>query len=779
MIAAAVFSIAAVACIAPLINRWTRDATGWLLALLPAGWAVYFASVLPSVAAGEIVTASWVWAAPFGLSLSFRADGLSLLMALLITGIGALVTIYAQGYLHHHPQRGRFYAWLLLFMSAMLGVVLADNLLLLFLFWELTSFSSYMLIGFDHEQANSRAAALQALLVTAGGGLALLGGLVMLGLIGGTFEYSSLASQGPMLAAHPLYTPAIVLILIGAFTKSAQFPFHFWLPSAMAAPTPVSAYLHSATMVKAGVYLLAHLAPVLGGTQLWSLAVGGVGAITMLLGAYVALSQTDLKRILAYSTVSTLGALMMLVGIGTPLALEATVVLLLAHALYKGALFLVAGAVDHAVGTRDVRVLSGLRRHMPPIAIAAAIAAISMAGLPPLFGFISKELTYEAGLDAGVGWVTALVLAFISSVYVAGVVGVAPFWGKAFRAPDTHSSAEPSADHDEQHAHAHPHHTPLSLWLGPAVLAGLSLLAGLIPGPVSALLISPAASAVIGKPVELKLALWHGLNPALILSVVTVLAGVVLYAARARVRQVVDRWTVQWSAAGVYDAMIRGLNGLATNVTRVVQSGYLRYYLMVIVLVAVGLIGCTLLSRGGLRLPVMDGEIRFYELAPAALILMGALVAITTRSRLGAVVALGVTGFGVALIYLLFGAPDLAITQFLIESLTVILFVLAFYHLPRFASFSPRRARLRDAVIALLAGGLMTALVLSAVGVQLFPSIVTYFNESALPLAHGRNVTNVILVDFRGLDTLGESTVLAIAAIGVYALLKLWRRGSQ
>jgi multicomponent Na+:H+ antiporter subunit A len=353
---------------------WAVSA-GWFLAVLPAGLTLYFISLLPSAAAGAPLAFSSEWVAELGLVLSFRADGLGLLFALLISGVGTLVFVYAGGYLKGNPNLGRFYAWLAVFMAAMIGVALSDNILLLFVFWELTSISSYMLIGFEHERESARFSALQAFLVTGAGGLALLAGLLLLGSAGGTFELSELLTQGEVLRTSPFYLPAVILVLLGAFTKSAQFPFHFWLPNAMEAPTPVSAYLHSATMVKAGVYLLARMGPALNGTDLWFYAVGGVGAVTMLIGGYLALTQTDLKRLLAYSTVSALGMLTMLIGLGSHYALEAAVVLLLAHSLYKGALFLVAGALDHETGTRDVTQLGGLFPRMRLTAVAG--------GLPP------------------------------------------------------------------------------------------------------------------------------------------------------------------------------------------------------------------------------------------------------------------------------------------------------------------------------------------------------------------------------------------------------------
>jgi len=743
---------------AAALTRRLGAAAGWALAALPAAITLYSLSLIPGVAAGRPVMVTAAWAPQLGLNLSFRADGLSLLFTLLISGMGTLVFIYAGSYLKGHPQLGRFFGWLLVFMAAMLGVALADNMLLLFIFWELTSLSSFMLIGFNHQQAAARNAAQQALLVTGGGGLALLGGLLLLGQAGGTLELSALTAQGAALRAHPLYLALLLLVLAGAFTKSAQFPFHFWLPNAMEAPTPVSAYLHSATMVKVGVYLLARLSPTLGGTAAWLYLVGGAGALTMIVGALLALRQTDLKRLLAYTTLSALGMLTMLIGLGTRAALSAALVLFLAHGLYKGALFLVAGILDHETGTREVTRLGGLFRALPRTGVAAALAAGSMAGLPPLFGFIAKELTYEAGLHAN-GWLlAATVTASLVFVFVALVVGLGPFWGAAGQTPKT------------------PHEAPAAMWLGPALLGALSLLVGLVPGPVGAYLLGPALAAVQGEAATLKLALWHGVNPAFLLSLGTLAGGAALFAARRPLRLALARVQWPWGPDWLYEQALTGLITGATALTRRLQSGYLRYYLLIILTALVGLVGATLVARAGLQWPALPFDARFYEIGLAVVILAAALQAITTRSRLGAVAALGAAGYCVALIFLLFGAPDLALTQFLIESLTVILFVLAFYHLPNFAQLSSRRSRLRDAGIALLVGSLMTALVLSAVTVSLYPSIADYFVTQSLPLAHGRNIVNVILVDFRGLDTLGEITVLSIAAAGVVALLKLRRQ---
>jgi len=762
---AAVLSGFLLALAAPGVVRLARGASGWLLALLPAALTAYFVRYLGPVAAGRAVAVSYPWAPDLGVSLSFYLDGLSLLFALLICGIGALVVVYAGRYLYGHPHLGRFYVYLLAFMASMLGLVLAGNVLTMFIFWELTSLTSFLLIGFEHEREAARAAALQALLVTGAGGLALLAGLVLLGQVGGSLEFPALLNGGRAIQSHPLYLPILLLILAGAFTKSAQFPFHFWLPGAMEAPTPVSAYLHSATMVKAGVYLLARLSPILGGSDAWHYLVVGAGAATMLLGALVALWQRDLKRILAYSTVSTLGALVLLLGLDTVLSVKAAMLFLLAHALYKGALFLVAGAVDHETGTRDVTRLGGLARAMPLTAVAAGLAALSMAGLPPMLGFINKELLYEAKLQAprAAALVTgAGVLANVFLVAVAGIVGLAPFFRRRADLPKK------------------PHEAPPAMLLGPLLLAGMGLSCGLFPEVIANSLLSAAVSAVRAEATTVELKLWHGINPVFALSVLTLAAGAGVYAARGVIRRAgpladaVGRWGPQrW-----YTLLLAGLNGLARAQTRLLQNGYLRVYLMVIIVTTVGMAGSALLLRGGLSGPIGDlSDVRPYEGIIAVLILAAALMAVLTPSRLAAAAALSVIGYGVAIIYMLFSAPDLAMTQFAVETLTVILFVLVVYRLPRFAPFSGRRARVRDALLAFLAGALMTALVLTATAVPRQSHLASYFAENSWTRAHGRNVVNVILVDFRALDTLGEITVLSVAAIGVYALLRLRLEG--
>jgi multicomponent Na+:H+ antiporter subunit A len=735
-----------------------------VLALYPLAAAIFALSQSGAIAGGGVARESLAWAPSLGLSLSFALDGLSLLFVLLIGGIGTLVLVYAGGYLKGHPQIGRFYALLLAFMASMLGLVLADNVLALFVFWEGTSITSFGLIGFSHRSEAARKSALQALLVTGGGGLALLAGLILLGLAGGSWEMSELAGRGDAIRAHALYTPILLLVLAGAFTKSAQFPFHFWLPNAMEAPTPVSAYLHSATMVKAGIYLLARLSPTLGGTEQWTGALVGCGGATMLVGGGLALLQSDLKRLLAYSTVSALGTLTLLLGLGTTAAVKAFAVFLPAHALYKGSLFMIAGTLDHETGTRDVEKMGGLRRAMPITFAVAMLAAISLAGVGPLLSFIGKEMLFEAVLEAE-QWREVLVAVALFAgamfVAVAGIVAVKPFFGALKSTPKQ------------------AHEAPPSLWLGPAVLAPLGLLLGIFPGVASQVLVSPVASSVLGRATTVKLSLWHGFNAALALSGASLALGALAYFAWPAIRRLhASRQSLLgWGPSRFYEVGLAGVDSVARAQTRLLQNGYLRAYVMTIIVTATVLAGWTLISREGLPAllvrPLSEWDVRFYEAAIAGALVVGGFAAVRADSRLAALACLGVIGYGVSLIYLFFGAPDLAMTQVLVDTLSVILFVLVFYHLPKFARLSSRWTRARDAFVAVCAGALMTVLVMVTNTITMHPPISSYFIEKSLPKAYGRNIVNVILVDFRALDTLGEISVLALAGIGVFALLKL------
>ena len=742
---------------APLLHRWFGSRTPLLMAALPAGIAAWLLVQWPAIVAGEALRLEWAWAPGLDISLTFLIDGLSLMFALLISVIGALVLAYSGEYLRGHRDLPRFLVVITAFMMSMLGLVLADNLVALFVFWELTSVTSYLLIGFNHTDATARKAAQQGLLVTVGGGLALLAGVVMLAVAGDSWSLAALVERGALLRQHDLYTPLLICILVGAFTKSAQFPFHFWLPNAMAAPTPVSAYLHSATMVKAGIYLLARLHPALGGSETWTLTLSLVGALTMATGAFLAIHHTSIKKLLAYSTVMALGTLTLLLGIGTPGALSAFVVFLLAHSLYKGALFLIAGILDHETGTKDVTAMGGLRRVMPLTATLAVVAGLSLAGLPPLLGFVGKELMFASVLDATAWRWLLLALAFPAAfltLAVAAIVTLRPFFGARRETPRT------------------PHEPPFAMLAGPLLLASLSLWLGLAPGGLDGL--TNAILAGIGAPdAGVHLALWHGVNLPLVLSVASLLLGGLVYRLWDRLRLAL-RWLDPLMARGPeagYAALMAGLVSLSAWQTRFLQNGYMRNYLVMTLLVLLGLVGHAFFFRHGLAIE-LGLSVHFHEAVVAGLMVAGAVTACVMRARLAAVAAVGVMGFSIALTFVLFSAPDLAITQLLVETLTVVLLALVLFRLPRFATLSTPLERLRDLVVATLTGGLITLLMLSVLSGERLPRISDWMVANSQPLAHGHNIVNVILVDFRALDTLGEIFVLALAAVGVYAMLR-------
>ncbi|MBK9260107.1 MAG: putative monovalent cation/H+ antiporter subunit A [Polyangiaceae bacterium] len=751
----AVLSIFIGALLAPPVHRLLGRPAVWLFAALPLGVLASAMPHVPRLLAGQAHQASLPWIPSLGVELAVRLDALSLVFLALICGIGALIFIYASKYLESDPRLGRFYAYLLLFTGSMVGLVLADDILFLFVCWELTSISSFLLIAWDHERLDARKAALTALLVTGGGGLAMLAGFVLLTLATGETLISRFS--GDVVRGSPLYLPILFCVLAGAFTKSAQLPFSFWLPRAMEAPTPVSAYLHSATMVKAGVYLLARLHPTLGETREWTTVVTTIGAITMVAGAVLAVTQKDLKRILAQSTVCVLGLLTMLLGIGTQAAISAAVVYLIAHSLYKGALFMTAGTLDHETGTRDVTRLRGLARLMPITATAAVIAAISNAGAPPLLGFLSKELFYGALLASP--WMTGpLVVAAVSAsallVVVSVVVAYRPFFGGSPTAPQL------------------PHEAPPSLWLGPALLAAASLLFGLAPHLLGSLP-SAAATAILGRPAPLELHLWHGFTPVLALSAATLLAGLALFRfLSGRVDRLSDTATrlAAWGPARLYDAAFAGLMRFAEWQTKRLQTGHLRHYLLVTVLTTVVLVGVPL--RQSLPFSISTDGIEFPDLVLAGVILATVAMTMRTLSRLAVVAALGAIGISVMLIYVIFSALDLALTQIMVEALTVVIFVLVLHHLPRFVRRSSARVWMPDAIISLIFGATVALLIIMTSTLSPEPTLSEYFVAKGYPEAHGRNIVNVILVDFRAIDTLGETTVLCVAGIGVYALLQ-------
>lgn len=761
----AILAIIAAAFVAPTLTRALPSAAHWLLSLVPLGLAACFAVQIQAVAAGQPVVESVTWAPTLGVALAFRLDGLSLLFALLVTGIGGLIVIYAGGYLKGHPHLGRFQLFILAFMASMLGLVTADDIVALFVFWELTSVTSFLLIGFNHEDARARRSALQALLITGGGGMALLAGLVLLGLVTGEWTLSGIISSDISVTGHAFYPGILILLLLAAFTKSAQVPFHFWLPNAMDAPTPVSAYLHSATMVKAGVYLLARLHPALGGTPAWFWALVVAGGVTALWGGAMALRSNDLKKILAYTTLMALGVLILLLGIGTPAALSGFAAFLLAHSLYKGALFMGAGSVDHGTGTRVVDELGGLWPHMRVTGLFMALAALSMAGLPPLLGFIAKELVYDGAWDAGRLWPLAvLLLANASMIGAAGLVFVKPFLG----------TATPVA--------AKAHEGSSALWCGPAVLASLSLLFGLWGAPASPLL-SATASSVQGAALPVELHLWHGLTPALGLTMLTIMLGVAGYLALRPVRTglaAVQRVTrIDHDLA--WDRLLAAGDGLARWVTGGLQGGLLHRYLTIIFAAMALLLVGTLWARDAVALPtaitILSDD--WLGVALALLMLAGAAGALRAQTRMAAILSLSVNGLSVALFFLLYGAPDVGITQLMVETLTAIILVLVLARLPLLprGADRPAAARALHGLIALGLGGATSAIMLAILELPLSLELTRFFGDTSLLEAHGRNVVNVILVDFRGFDTLGEITVIATAGLGVLALVKARAKG--
>lgn len=788
MIVGTLLAIFALAVAAPSLHRVLGRATGYVLALGPLVAFGYYLTQMNPTAGGEATTVAVAWAESLEVQFSFRVDSLSTLFALLVTGVGTAIVLYANSYLEGHPKRGRFFGYLLGFMGAMLGLVLADDLILLFIFWELTSITSYLLIGFDHEREQARKSALQALVVTGLGGLSMLAGLVLLGQIAGTFSVSGIIDNYQTLAESPLTLAAMILVLGGAFTKSAQFPFHFWLPNAMEAPSPVSAYLHSSTMVKAGVYLVARLNPAFTEDPEWQWTLASFGGATMLLGAYMATRQTYYKKVLAYTTVSSLGIMVMLIGLGAP---QAAAAYILAHALFKGALFLVAGIVDHEAGVKDTEQMGGLFGKMPVTALVAIISGLSMAGMVPLLGFVAKELLLKGSLHAHGGphdaawlWPTISTIAGAFMAVAGFQAGIRPFLMKR--------TAE--GDYPKP-----PHEAPPPMLLGPVVLTCLTLVGGLAPALFAKPIINGTTSSIAGaQEVELvKLSAIYmatHASTALLLSGIALVAGALLFWFRGPWRTItgpLDRIGATIGPERIYHLLFDGTVGpvsLATMQTKLLQSGYLRVYVQVTVLTALTLGGGLMVWQGGLvesistALPKF-GEIAWTELLFEAvlvsMICVAAIASTQMRGRLSTIAVLGVVGYCSAVIFVLFGAPDVAMTQFAVETLTVIIFVLVVYHLPRFAVYSSKKVKTLDAMLGAAFGLMMAAFVVSSFAITADDGISWFYNRYALPdapgehVAYGRNLVNIILVDFRALDTLGEIFVLGLAAVGVYTLLKL------
>jgi multicomponent Na+:H+ antiporter subunit A len=747
--------------LAPVLVRWWGRQAFLALALVPAAAFVWVLSRLGPVLAGEEVRETVPWVPALQLDVALRLDALALTFAAIVTGVGALVLVYCARYFAPGEEgTGRFAGCLTAFAGSMLGLVLADDLFLLYVFWELTTVFSFLLIGGSGRRLAARRAASQALILTTAGGLAMLVGLILIGQASGSFLLSEVVADP---GSGPAMTAGAALVLVGAVTKSALVPFHFWLPAAMEAPTPVSAYLHAAAMVKAGVYLVARLAPGLADIPGWRPVVLGLGVATMLVGGYRALRQKDLKLLLAFGTVSQLGFLVTLVGGGSRELAAAGLVMTLAHALFKSTLFLTVGVVDHATGTRDLRRLSGLGRRLPLLAVIGTAAAASMAGLPPMLGFVGKEAAFAALWDAGLPDRTAA--AVVLTGLVAGSVLTAAYtarfvWGAFARKPGTEDTAV--------------EHPPEPLFLAaPAVLA----LTGLVLGPASPLLeplvAGYADTLPLLAPEPEHLGLWHGWQPALVLSALSIAGGAALFAVRGRVTRLQGRVAVGASADEGYWNVVQAVDRLAVLVTGTTQRGSLPAYLGTILVVVLALPGTLLLTRAP-----WPGEWRAWDTPVQAVVgvvvVTAAALTLRIRQRLSAVLVVGVTGYGIAVVFALQGAPDLALTQFIVETLTLVVFVLVLRKLPKDITERHRpRERAVRGVIAVAMGAFMAAVGAVALSARTATPVSEAWPGPAYEFGGGKNIVNVALVDIRAWDTLGEISLLVVAATGVASLVFL------
>ncbi|WP_295383825.1 monovalent cation/H+ antiporter subunit A [uncultured Thiodictyon sp.] len=742
------------------LGTWQAAAAAAGVTLAAGAW---LAPLVGGTFQGTTLIERYTWMPREGLDLTFRLDGFGLLFALMILGIGLLVILYARWYFSPQDRLGRFYTGMMLFMGSMLGVVLSENLIQLLIFWELTSLSSFLLISYWQQRTEARQGARMALTVTGMGGLALLGGILLLGQITGSYDLSVVLAAGDQVRAHPLYLPTLLLILLGAFTKSAQFPFHFWLPNAMAAPTPVSAYLHSATMVKAGVFLLARLFPTLSGTPEWTWIVSLTGLTTLLIGAVFALFKHDLKGLLAYSTISHLGLITLLFGLGTPLAALAGVFHIINHATFKASLFMAAGIIDHETGTRDMRRINGMWGVMPYTATLAMVAAAAMAGVPLFNGFLSKEMFFTETLGTVAqlrfGWLlplTAIVAGIFAVAYSLRFIHDVFFNGAPIDLPRT------------------PHEPSRWMRLPVEVLVALCLLVGMLPALTVEPLLAIAARGVLQGPLPPhSIAIWHGFTPALWMSLIALTGGVLVYEGRRPLFALAARLEGRLEARRPYDWLVAGVFGVARWVTVRLDLASLQRMLFLFVLsaLALGMAGFWSapmpLTGAGPLLP-FDPVSLLVALGLAA---CTASVVVLHRSRLIALILLGAVGLIVSLIFAKFSAPDLALTQLSVEVVTIVLLLLALYFLPQSTPAESSRPRqVRDLLLALAAGGGNAALAW-AVLTRPAESIADWFLTHSLPGGGGANVVNVILVDFRGFDTLGEITVLALAGLGIYAML--------
>ena len=760
-----------------LLGRLWKPLSKIIPALAPfAAWVILF--IQPESAHGSVYLVPWYSA--LDVDFSLKLSPLSLWMSHLILGIGTATAFYGVGYFQKREKVLKFLSMLLLFMCAMLGLVCSEHLLVLFIFWECTSFLSFLMVGFYHEKEDARTGSRRALLITGAGGLALMTGLILLGQVGGSYNISKLAEQAGAIKSHPYYPIMLILILMGAFTKSAQFPFHFWLPGAMAAPTPASCYLHSATMVKAGVFLLALLSETLGGTVLWKSILISTGAFTLLFGSINSLFNVDLKAILANTTFAVLGVLVMLIGVGTPASMKAMVLFLTGHALYKATLFMSAGIIDHYSGTRHLNRLQGLRKHLPLTSLAAFLAAISMSGLPGTFGFLAKEYKYKSllAMDNGLGIVLliASILASAMMMLAALQVGWRPYSKANERQKNLRTPAEHEAQHQvDQHQDEHDAEHPL-LFLPPLFLGLTGIILGIMPSLVSPVLLA-ASESIGGSGAKIKL--WHGLNAALFSSAVTVTIGFTLWFLRHRFC-LADR--IPFGLRGFDHGLIQTINA-SKRVSFMMQWGELRTSIKIVAIVTFGMIFWKLTLHQGLPNLNEFSPLDPLPLALCLVMIMGAFAAIESQNLFRAVLSLSMCGFASSMIFMVYDAPDLAITQVSADVILSILFVAILSKLPGDIPKESGGIVWFQRLIVMGFGFGLSLIVLKSMSLEISPSISQQLGEWSKSVAHGANVVNVILVDFRAMDTMAEITVLCICLLGISALGKAlnspWAKSQQ
>lgn len=744
-----------------LASRFSRNSIAIFTALLPAIALILLFKQAPAGFSGEVLAVSFEWIPLAGLDVAFRLDGLAWLFALLILGIGQLIILYARYYLSEQDNMPLFYSYLLLFMTAMLGIVLSGNLIQLWFFWELTSISSFLLIGFWSHKSEARKGARMALTVTGAGGLALLAGLLLVGQVVGSYDLSTVLASGDLIREHAAYPVILVLVLLGAFTKSAQFPFHFWLPHAMSAPTPVSAYLHSATMVKAGIFLMARMYPVLSGTELWFLIVSMTGLATLLIGAYVALFKHDLKGLLAYSTISHLGLITLLLGMNTQLSTVAAIFHIINHAAFKASLFMAAGIIDHETGTRDMRQINGLWKYMPHTATLAMVAAASMAGVPLLNGFLSKEMFFAETLQqvtlGSLSWmvpVFATLGTVFSVAYSARFIHDVFFNGEPVDLPKT------------------PHEPPRFMRIPVEVLIALCLLIGIFPTFVVGPLLAVASTAALGGDLpNYSLAIWHGFNIPLLMSFLAMVGGLIIYYNRKHL----FRFQAQFPEADaklIFEWMMQQLVKGCTSIMQKLENGSLQRYIYLLIFLAMILMAGPMINLNATEGHKSQLPIDNLSLIAAIILAVATLATVLfNRKRLVSIISLSVVGLIVSLAFARFSAPDLALTQLSVEVVTMILMLLALFFLPQNTPKESHPRRLvRDLSLAGIIGGVIGTINYAMITRPL-DSISWFFLENSKSGGGGTNVVNVILVDFRGLDTLGEISVLGIAALGIFKLI--------